>query len=445
MNTEQPKDSAGQYPCCERILGVYPQRQEGLFMQRIKIFGGRIEWLQWRKVIALARRYSKRSTIHITTRQDIELHDIAGEHLQVIQKEMNEVGLNTYGACGDCVRNITVCTGCTYSSGSGGIFPVAKFVYENLRDYPCDLPRKFKISFSGCPFACGKPWVSDLGFVLQRDGRFTVIGAGSLGPRPGAGIMLFSDVAPREVLPLCLATLEFFKEYGDRENRSKARLRHIREKLGDEEFKSRLTERFDRLRSSQQWPEVDIGVRQRNLKLLWRLQLPNGNIGLNEAIQLADAAESKEAGLRINMEHGLELFGAQTFTLPDNLSSLENLPVIICCPGLSSCSKALTDTWAPAEAIRKHLPNLNKSNLRINISGCPNSCAHSAIANIGLIGMRRNRDGRQVECFRVFTGGHNGTDNCLAQAGNVIFAEDVAGVIEGLLSSFSLGPDQQRA
>jgi sulfite reductase beta subunit-like hemoprotein len=249
--------------------------------------------------------------------------------------------------------------------------------------------------------------------------------------------MLLNDIAPRDVLPLCLATLEFFKEYGDRENRSKARLRHIREKLGDEEFKSRLTERFDHLRSSKQWPDVDIGIRQHNIKLLWRLQLPNGNIGLNEAVQLSDVAESKEADLRINIEHGLELFGAATFTLPDNPATLENLPIIIACPGLSSCSKALTDTWAVADAIRKHLPNLNKSHLRINISGCPNSCAHSAIADIGLTGMRRNRDGRQAECFRIFTGGHNGTDNCLAKAGDVIFAEDVGATVKKLLSSFS--------
>jgi sulfite reductase (ferredoxin) len=325
MNTEQFKGSTGQYPCSERTLGVYPQRQEELFMQRIKIFGGRIQWRQWRKIIDLARRYSKRSTIHITTRQDIELHDIAGEHLQVIQKEFTEVGLNAYGACGDCVRNITVCTGCTYSSSAGGIFPAAKLIYENLRDYPCDLPRKFKISFSGCALACGKPWISDLGFVLQRDGLFTVIGAGALGPRPVAGIILFSDIAPREILALCLATLEFFKEHGDRENRSKARLRHIRERLGDEEFKSRLTERFKGLRYSQQWPDVDIGVRQRNIKLLWRLQLPNGNIGLNEAVQLADAAESKKTDLRINTEHGLELFGSQTFTLPDNIELFKGI------------------------------------------------------------------------------------------------------------------------
>jgi len=432
--------STSPYPGAERMLGVYPQRQRGLFLQRIKILGGRIRWPQWRKVTELARRYSERSTIHITTRQDIELHDIAGPHLQVIQQELAKVGLVTHGACGDCVRNITVCSGCAYGPGSGEAFSAAEFVYEHLDDYSRDLPRKFKISFSGCSLACAKPWVSDLGFVAQRQGHFTVIGAGSLGPRPGAGILLYEDLVPQDILPLCLATLEFFKECGDRENRRRARLRHLREKLGDEPFKAQLDARFDRLRSSQNWPDVPKGIRQRHLGLLWRLQLPNGNIGLDDALQLAETAEWRDAELRINLEHGLELFGAQTFPLPEKLTALENLPIIVACPGLSSCSKAITDTWAVADVIRQRLAHIARPNLRISISGCPNSCAHSAIADIGLIGMRRNRDGQSAECFRLLTGGHNAIDDHQAIAGEVLFAEEVPAAVERLVSSAKLQP-----
>jgi sulfite reductase (ferredoxin) len=447
MDNDEPVASENnQYPGAERIQGVYPQRQpafseasptggQDLFMQRIKIFGGRINWRQWRKVAELVRRYSQRKTFHITTRQDIELHDIVGPHLQAIQQELVDIGLVTHCAGGDCVRNITVCPGCTYNPGSGGAFSAAKLVYEHLADYPCDLPRKFKICFSGCKLLCAKPYISDLGFVGQRSGHFTVIGAGSLGPKPGAGISLFEDIAPKDVLPMCLAALRFFRDCGDRENRSKARLRHLREKSGDDEFKSQLTERFERLRSSQQWPDIPLDAPMRNLKLLWRLQLPNGNIGFDDAIQLADEAEPKKAQLRINLEHGLELFGSKTFSLSENLASLENLPVIIACPGLSSCSRALTDTWSLADAIRKHLHKLSKTQLRINISGCPNSCAHSAAANIGLIGMRRKRDEQSVDCYRLLTGGHNGIDAQLATPGDVIFAEDVPAAVERLLSS----------
>jgi sulfite reductase beta subunit-like hemoprotein len=232
---------------------------------------------------------------------------------------------------------------------------------------------------------------------------------------------------------LCLASLDFFKETGNRENRSKARLRHVREKLGDKWFKEELAMRFDTLLSSRDWPEVSLSENPNNFKLLRRLQLPNGNIGLDEAIQLADAAEPQGAKLRINLEHGLEIFGTQTFRLPDNLSALENLPVIIACPGLSSCAKALTNTWAVADAIRQQTAGINNPNLRICISGCPNSCAHSATADIGLIGLRQNRDGQSVECFRFMTGGHNGTDNRQAVAGEVVPAGDVPAFVERLL------------
>jgi sulfite reductase (ferredoxin) len=435
MSTDKPiigSDCAGApYAGVERTLGVYPQRQDGLFMQRIRILGGRIGWHQWQRVAELARHYSP---LHITTRQDIELHNIPGPDIYTVQKCLEKVDLSTQGAGGDTVRNITVCSGCPFSSYAGGVLAIAEFLHKALMGRAFDLPRKFKISFSGCLFACAKPWVNDLGFVLQRDGHFTVIGAGSLGPKPGLGIELCRGLTARDVAPMCIAALEFFEQTGDRQNRHRARLRHVREKLGDERFKAELSAVFERVRTSLAWPDIALATPNRNIRLLWRLQLPNGNITLDEAVQLADTAESYGAELRINLEHGLELYGPQTFTLPDNLAALENLPVIIACPGLSSCTKALADTWTIAEAIRQRLANIQRPNLRISISGCPNSCAHSAVADIGLIGLRRNRDGRSDECFRLLTGGHNGIDNRQAVADDVLFAEDVPTGIERLLS-----------
>jgi sulfite reductase (ferredoxin) len=435
MSTDKPligTDCKGApYAGVERILGVYPQRQDGLFMQRIRILGGRIGWRQWRKVAELAKPYSP---IHITTRQDIELHNIPGPDISSLQKAVSEVGLSIQGAGGDTVRNITVCSGCPFSSDAGGVLAVAELLHKTLMVKVFDLPRKFKISFSGCLSACAKPWVNDLGFVLQRDRHFTVIGAGSLGSKPVLGIELHRDLATRDVAPLCIAALEFFEQTGDRQNRHRARLRHVREKLGDERFKTELGAVFERVRTSQAWPDIALAAPNRNIRLLWRLQLPNGNITADEAVQLADAAESHGAELRINLEHGLELYGAQTFPLPDNLAALENLPVITACPGSSSCARAITDTWSVAKAIRERLAHIHRPDLRICISGCPNSCAHSAVADIGLIGLRRNRDGRSTECYRVFTRGHNGTDNRQAIADDVFFAEDVPAGIERLLS-----------
>lgn len=419
------------YAGVERTLGIYPQRQDGLFMQRIRILGGRISWRQWRRVAELARHYSP---IHITTRQDIELHNVPGSDIYAVQKGLEEAGLSTQGAGGDTVRNITVCSGCPFSSDAGGVLAVAEFLHKTLMARVFDLPRKFKISFSGCLSACAKPWVNDLGFVLQRDGHFAVICASSLGPKPGLGIELRRGLATRDVVPMCIAALEFFEQTGDRQNRHLARLRHVRENLGDEQFKTELGAVFERVRTSQAWPDIALATPNRNIRLLWKLQLPNGNITADEAVQLADAAESYGAELQINLEHRLELYGTQTFPLPDNLAALENLPVITACPGSSSCARAITDTWSVANAIRQRIAHIHRPDLRICISGCPNGCAHSAVADIGLIGLRRNRDGRSHECFRLLTGGHNGTDYRQAIADDVFFAEDVPAGIERLLS-----------
>jgi len=420
-----------------RILGVYPQKQDGLFMQRIKVLGGRISWPQWRKIAELAFKYSSGFGLHITTRQDIELHNIPAENIPLIQQSLAETGLSIFAAGGDSVRNISICSNCDFCSDGFDLLPLAQIVrqYLELQPYISHLPRKFKISFSGCSQACAKPWLNDLGFIAQNNNLFTVIGAGSLGPKPALGIELYRNLSAKDVLPVCIAATMIFNQYGDRENRRRARLRHIRERFGDKQFCVELGGWFKRVKLSRTWPELLISQnKSENIKLLYRLQLPNGNINPKEATELADIAEAKGSLLRINLEHGLEIYGTEGFKLPENLSALANNPIVVACPGLSSCSKALTDTWALADAIRKHLPNLNRTQLRINVSGCPNSCAHSSAANIGLIGMRRNRDGKSVECFRLFTGGQNGVSEHLAQAGDVVFAEDVPDAIKRLLS-----------
>ncbi len=240
MDSDENKDSAVRYPATERILGVYPQRQQGLFMQRVKIFGGRISSNQWRKVVDIVRLYSARSTFHITTRQDIELHDIQPANLMTVQDMLAQAGLSTYGACGDTIRNITVCPGCNSDFDAQRVFVLARFVSDYLSAGSFHLPRKFKISFSGCLSACAKPWFSDLGFVLQKNALFTVIGAGSLGPKPATGISLYNDLDAVNILPLCIAALKFFEEAGDRQDRSKARFRHVRQKLGDTPFRARM-------------------------------------------------------------------------------------------------------------------------------------------------------------------------------------------------------------
>jgi len=418
-----------------RILGSYAQKQTGLFMQRIKILGGRINWLQWRKVVEMVEKYSPGTPLHITTRQDIELHNIREEDLPAVHQGLATVGLGIFGACGDTVRNFTVSTGCELCEDGLDLIPLAELVRRFLEQEAITfaLPKKFKISFSSCQHVNARPWLNDLAFVALPNRLFTVIGAGSLGPRPATGIKLYDNLPVKDILPLCLATVELFNDHGDRQNRHKARLRHVREKFGDAAFCHQLNRYFARIRDSRQWPDLLLTSEDKKIKLLYRLQLPNGNISPQDALRLADVLQPLKALLRINLEHGLEIYGEQPITLPEDLAALTENPVVIACPGASTCPRAFANGYDAADKIREALKNVQHNGVRINISGCPNNCGQSATADIGLIGILRKIDGQSVEHYHVLIGGGNGKNDRLAQPYGIFPADQVADVIKKIV------------
>jgi len=432
---EQKQCESGKQVPANRLLGVYPQKQDGLFMQRIRIPGGRISWPQWRRIAELAVKYTPGVPLHLTTRQDIELHDVAHESIPAVHEGLAEVALMIFGAGGDSVRNVTVCAGCDLCEDAFDLLPLARLVQSHLEQQPVifNLGRKFKISFSGCEQACARPWVSDLGFIAQTNGLFTVIVAGSLGAKPALGIRFYEDLPAGDILPLCVAALEFFEQSGDRENRQRARFRHVREKLGDRNFLAELDTRFKHLKARQAWPNIVPAPTDGLSKLLHRFQLSNGNISPREALDLAGAAEPKGTTLRINLEHGIELYGTEKFELPGSLAQLANNPIIIACPGSTTCPRGLANCWATADRIRKKLTKRHTKQLQICISGCPNNCAQSAVADIGLVGMMRKVNGISTEHYRLLTGGGNGKNEKLAEQSTVISARDVIETIESLL------------
>jgi sulfite reductase (ferredoxin) len=422
-------------PGGSRLLGVYPQKQDGLFMQRIKIPGGRINRSQWRRAAQLAATYAGESPLHVTTRQDVEFHNVSGRHIAAVQQRLAEVGLSVFGAGGDSVRNVTVCGGCDVCDGGYDLLPLALMVGRHLEQEPIalTLPRKFKISFSGCPRACAKPWLNDLGFIAQPDGRFTVIGAGSLGPRPSLGILLYENMNAEDVLPVCLAAVEFFNRHGDRENRRRARLRHVREKMGDDAFKAELDHQFKLVAARQPWPRISPAPARRDVKQQCHLQLPNGNITASEALCLVDVSDAADAAIRIDSEHGVSLYGCEPVRLPDSLAAMTTAPVIVACPGCATCPRGLVDCRATADRIREKLSSRDSSHARICISGCSNNCAQSAAAQIGLVGMVRSVEGRPSPHYRLFTGGGNGANGRLADPSVILQADAVPAAIDTLL------------
>ncbi len=404
-------------------------------MQRVRILGGRLNWHQWRKLAELAETYCGGFPLHLTTRQDVELHNIRAPDVATVQQGLALAGLTVFGACGDSVRNITVCTGGEFCAGGIDTMPLALLVQQYIQQEPVifTLPRKFKISFSGCPKACARPWVNDLGFIGQPEGRYRVIGAGSLGAKPALGIELYHDVPARDILPLCIAAVEMFESHGDRQNRHRARFRHVREKLGDEAFQAELDTRFKQVQARRPWPNVVCEATKSDVRPQCRLQLPDGNITPTEITQLADAAQGQEAVARIDLEHGLVLYGRKPVPLPPALAAMRTAPTIIACPGCKTCPRGLADCWTTAARIREALPAEDLAGVRINISGCPNGCAHSSAASIGLVGMVRTSKDGPASHYRLLAGGGNGTDAMLATPRALLHADDVPSAIRSLL------------
>jgi sulfite reductase (ferredoxin) len=421
-----------------RLWGIYPQQQDDLYMQRVKVSAGRLSPAQLRSLAEVAHQFSGDSPLHLTTRQDIELHGVRFEDVRRVQKKITRSGLTCTGACGNSVRNITVCPGAGICPGSRDVAPVAESVREALEKLPYirHLPRKFKISFSGCEKCCGLPFLNDVGFVLQSDGTYTLLGAGSIGSPPRTAMMLSSCLLSAEGVAAVAAATRLFNRLGDRENRHKARLRHVRERLGDEAFKSLFTEEFHlALKAADETPTILASPRN-GYSQITCLRFPFGNISPKQAYALAGAVEQAEGQIRIDLEHGVWLVTKKALHLPAELNALTASPHITCCPGSTFCASALVDCRKTATHIAEKL--VKSTGLSIKISGCPHNCSHAAVADIGLIGRVRNIDGARYECFKLVAGGGGGKTAELAiPLASAIPSEQASDVVNRLLEEYS--------
>jgi len=400
-----------------KLSGVYTQRQKGLWMQRIKIHGGRLEAENWRTLANLARIHTPGTPLLLTTRQCIEFHNITTEQLPKLQHELDLAGFTGQGACGDTLRNITLCSGNGLCQGSADFSAAAAATRQALESFKdiYRLPRKFKISFSGCERNCAQPFINDLGFTaLVRDGRMTIklFGAGSLGARPDTGIELADDVSPEHIPALALAALRVFNAHGNRTNRRKARLRHIRQELGNEAFINLLRSECKTCMSEvKPGPPVPHGAS--NLKPAAEINIPCALLTPDQAEALGEILIKTRASARIQNHHRIEIFSsdcaAVCTALHENpvLKQLHGGPDIVSCPGTTYCSQAIVNTHAAEIALRADLPTDFTTPIRI--SGCPNGCSHATIAPIGLSGrVQKDAGGKPREGFQILTGGRLG-------------------------------------
>lgn len=233
-------------------------------MQRIKIPFGALTADQLDVLSDLAEEYSD-SILHITTRQDVQLHFIHIEDTPNLMRRLGAVGITTKEACGNSVRNIT---GCPLAGVCGDeafdISPYARGLTEFLLGHPDaqSFGRKFKISFSGChDSACGLGYMHDMGFIARtrqaEDGStlrgFTVLVGGGLGAVPHKAKVYSEFVEAEEIFPLSQAICRVFARLGEKKNRARARLKFLVAKLGFEEFQRLVIEERALISHDESW------------------------------------------------------------------------------------------------------------------------------------------------------------------------------------------------
>lgn len=429
-----------------KTYGVCTQLQPGVFMVRVRIPGGVLPTEQARGLARVARNHAQ-DWLHLTTRQNVELHWVEATEVEATLAALARVGLSTRSACGHTLRNVT----CSEDAGVGldepfDCFPdaalVSDAIVERSAELNCILPSRVNVNFGGSPRCRHDALVNDAGFVsLIRDGvcGYELWAGGSLGKAPRLGVRL-ADFVPREdALAAAEALIDVFVEHGDFETPTKGRMKFVLDRLGPDVFRKSWEAAFDeaRRREHPPVPEVEAlddvdraeilrrvpaggwstGVRPQRVAGLASVTIgiPLGDTIGNELELLADLADRYGDGhLTITRDQDVALRNVpvehvgtiRTVLATRGLGFLGERPgaSVRACTGSSVCALGVTDSPKGATVIAESASLARNSALRIHVSGCPNSCAQHQIADIGLAGTKLRVNGRTVEGYQVYLG-----------------------------------------
>ncbi|MBO3754723.1 MAG: nitrite/sulfite reductase [Candidatus Brockarchaeota archaeon] len=421
---------------------------------RIKVPGGVLTSSQFRQIATLSSKYG-RGIAEITDRQDIQLHWIRAEDSLDIFSFMDKMGFTTdmcgqgfKGARYGDVRNAVCCPASGIEKNEiFNPYPIAKEITGFFTGNPdfLDLPRKFKISVSGCGADCTRAAINDLAFVAVKNKDeigFTVLVGGSIGaslpgPRLARPTKVF--IRPEEVFNTAVAVVELYRDYGNRENKAKARFKWLIENWGVEKFVSILENKTGKDFQTYDGPVFlrrtgHEGVQPQKVEGYYYFNIPllGGRLTsflMNQVADLADKFGSGELRLtptqniiipNIREDYKKAVLKALTeIKIPMDRSRTRWFSV-----GCASdfCGKAV-DMHAKKtlEDIVEHLEKyfglkvLNSMDLRINVSGCPNDCGASLISDIGLLGRQMKVDQGLKQVYDIYVGGSLGENPSLGR------------------------------
>jgi sulfite reductase beta subunit-like hemoprotein len=460
-----------------KTYGVCAQLQDGVFMVRIRVPGGVLPVAQARALARIARAYGP-DWLHLTTRQNLELHWVEAERVPLLLTELERTGLSTRSSCGHTLRNVM----CSEDAGLDLDEPFDCFadaralsdaIVARSAELNCALPSRVNVVVGGSPRCRADALVNDAGFVSTvRDGAFgyEVWAGGSLGKDPSLSIRLSAFVPRTDLLAAAEALIEVFVEHGDFENPAKGRMKYVVASLGHGVFRDRWLEQFETARRREHPPPPELarppdadrpavlrlrpaggwsrGVRpQRQVgRAMVTIDIPLGDTNGGELELIADLAERFGDGfLVLTRDQNVTLRNVELAAVPLVRDALRRRGVamlgegdvasIRACTGSAVC--ALGITQAP-EAGRDllALPSLARHpELRVHISGCPNSCAQHQAADIGLSGAKVRIGGVTTEGYQVWLGADLGARRVGQMVGRVS-ATDMPDVIDAVVGTW---------
>jgi len=468
-------------------FGVYEQRQDNTYMVRIRTPGGAVTPRQLRTVAELSKKFGSGS-IHVTTRQELQIHDVKLDDVISIMRELLPVGLSTRGGGGNTVRNIIG------SAESGvavdeifDILPYVSALTSRLVAEPDSwlLPRKYKIAFSNSSTDTSHATFNDLGFIAKiKNGLkgFEVYVAGGMGTKPQVGNLLYDFVAETKVYFIAEAVKRLFNKHGNRKNRHAARLRFLWNNLGETKFQELFQQELETLHKENALPlslpaplapslvpailpfvdtspEFELWrkryVTAQKQAGIYSVLIPIflGNLSNDKAIALADfLAPFGEDVVRATIEQNLllrnipeSLLGnvhAVVKEISDLVSESKFLASVVACTGASTCKLGICLPRGAIAATAKKLKNsgldLDRlSGFHLNISGCPNTCGAHMTADLGFFGKVLRKGQTLYPAYGIVAGAKiSAGKSHLAEPVGEVSARDLPAFIEELLRDY---------
>ncbi|MFE3847350.1 nitrite reductase [Flavobacterium sp. LB3P45] len=439
--------------------GIYGQRQEGVQMIRIKLPYGKVTSEQLKRITEVSDKYST-GRLHITTRQDIQIHYVSLDRTPELWSELAKDDITLREACGNTVRNIT-------GSELAGVdvdepfdvSPYAHGLFQYLLRNPIcqEMGRKFKISFSSSDKDTALSYLHDLGFIpkiVNGEKGFKIMFAGGLGSQPSHAELLSEFIPVNQIIPTAEGIIRVFDRYGERAKRLKARMKFLIKDLGRDEFLRLVEEEkkalpfhtyeidttafegpitepllavpavtIEDVEAFEAWKKSNVIAQKQTGYVAIGIKVLLGDFYTDKARLLADLIKNYGANelrfsLRQNIvlrnikEENLAFFYQELAKLDFVALGYDTIGDITACPGTDTCNLGIASSTGIADELERVLKTeypqySNNQQIAIKISGCMNACGQHNMSEIGFQGMSINAGKLVAPALQVLLGGGN--------------------------------------